>query len=62
MRLIFWDKKAETYHREDNVSQCTVTHTIVNGHVRRCYVLYYNDSIYDRYLLRTNYELERIEM
>lgn len=61
MRLIFWDKKAETYHREDNVHQCTVTQTVINGHNRNCYVLYYDNTLDEKFLMRTNYELERIE-
>lgn len=61
MRLIFWDKKAETYHREDNVCQCAVTQTVLNGHNRNCYVLYYDNTYDEKFLMKTRYELERVE-
>lgn len=61
MRLIFFDKKAETYHHEEDVCQCSVTYTIVNGHHRKCYVLFYNNASDEKFLMKSQYELERIE-
>ena len=62
MKLIFWDKKANTYHRETNVEQCTATQTVVNGHNRNCYVLYLKGKLVDKVLYRSRFELERIEL
>ena len=61
MKLIFWDKQMETYHSETNVEQCTVTQTVVNGHNRNCYVLYFKNCTVDKVLYRSRFELERME-
>lgn len=61
MKLIFWDKRMETYHRESNVQQCAITQTVVNGHNRNCYVLYFKDKAEAKVLYRSHFELERME-
>lgn len=61
MKLIFWDKQMEIYHSEYNVHQCTVTQTVVNGHNRNCYVLYFKDRAEAKVLYRNYFELERME-
>ena len=61
MKLIFWDRTEATYHSEKDVRQCVVSQTVAREKNRNCYVLFYSDTPASKCLMRSRYELERIE-
>lgn len=62
MTLIFWDIKHETYHVENNVTECVKTQITVGNRNRNCYALYYNNrnTVNTKFLFTSEYNLERV--